>query len=139
MTGVFKTLLTCASIFFLVGNYVNAETPKHDEKVAEAAAKKAAAKIGTIRGTIDHDKAPQLVTPSTLEKKSTETSLLPRPAWVPVPGKKALPPMVSNNEFGIDHTMTGSIGKNSDQTIVTKPESGWEKFDRYGNLIPSDG
>ena len=122
---------------FVETQQVTITPQKFDTKIAQAAANKAAQKIGTIRGTISHDERPKLVTHSNLEKPSAEKSLIPRPAQVPVKERNALPPLVQNNEFGIDATMTGSVKKNSLPPVNADPKLQWDRFNHLGRLIKS--
>jgi len=112
-----------------------AQTAKYDMKIAEAAAKKAAEKLGDIRGSIDYDKETDLVTPKDLVKKSDQTSFLPETFLEPPKQDVKLPPMTSIIQGivpGVDMTLTGSI---NGQKIKTTNKIIWEKFDRYGNPI----
>lgn len=124
-----RIITTGASVLLIATGFALANETKFDRSVGEAAARIAASKLGDIRGTIDHDTVPFLVTRKLLHKQDAQTSLLPRPAWVPPKrDSDALPPMVQNGTFGIDRTMTGSIKRQPDRII-------WEKFDSDGNPI----
>lgn len=155
MTEKIKAILLGASLASGISGYANAEITKNphvdeilsevefsasvprkfDQKIARAAADKAAQRIGTIRGTINHDENPHLVTPANLEKPASEQSLVPRPAWVPLEDDKTLPPLVQNDAFGLDRTLTGSIGKKKLPSIDSSPKLQWERFDHLGRLI----
>lgn len=124
--------VTAASIALLLMASTSgmAQTAKFDSKVAKAAAKKVAEKIGETRKAFEYNEKPEMVTPKKLKNKSINTSYLPEPASAP---KKSLRP-ITNNEHapGIDYTTTSSINR-----IIPrhKPKVIWDRFDRYGNLI----
>jgi hypothetical protein len=124
--------VTAASIALLLMASTSgmAQTVKFDSKVAKAAAKKVAEKIGETRKAFDYDEKPEMVAPKKLKNKSINTSYLPEPTSTP---KKALRPITNNQHTpGIDYTTTSSINR-----IVPRhaPKVIWERFDRYGNPI----
>ena len=127
-----RMIMTGASILFIATGFALAGESRHDRTIEMAAAKIAAQKLGEIRASISHDMRPFMVTAELLEKERKETSLLPRPAWVPPEGSKSLPPMVSNEQSELDYTLTGSI---KDKSAKNQSRIIWEKFDRYGNPI----
>lgn len=100
-----------------------AQTVKYDVSIAKAAAAKAAEKIGDIRGSIDYDQEPDMVTKQDLVDKELNTS------FFPMPTKDSLPP-ISFLPNGVDLRTTGSIQKKKYKTKIV-----WDKFDRDGNLI----
>lgn len=120
--GMNKAILTGFAIALMTSTSALAQSVKYDAKIAKAAAAKAAEKIGDIRGTIDYDQVPDMVTKEDLIDKQVNTSFLPQP-------NKSLPP-ISSLSNGIDLRTTGSIQKKNYQPRVI-----WEKFDRYGNPI----
>ena len=120
--GMNKAILTGFAIALMTSTSALAQTVKYDEKIAKAAAAKAAEKIGDIRGTIGYDQVPDMVTREDLVDSEVNTSFLPA-------SSKSLPP-VSFLPNGIDLTTTGSIQKANEKSVVI-----WEKFDRYGNPI----
>lgn len=127
-----RLLMTGASILFIATGFALASEKTHDRSIEMAAAKIAAQKLGDIRGSISHDVHPFMVTAELLKKERKQSSLLPRPSWVPPKAGNTLPPMVSNKLSELDYTLTGSINgkpvKQSNKVV-------WEKFDRYGNPI----
>lgn len=120
--GMNKAILTGFAIALMTSTSALAQSVKYDEKIAKAAAEKAAEKIGDIRGTIGYDQIPDMVTKEDLVDSEVNTSFLPAPS-------KSLPP-VSYLPKGIDLRTTGSI-----QKTRHKPKVIWEKFDRDGNPI----
>jgi len=130
-----RLLSTGASILLIASGFAIAGEVKHDRTIEAAAAKIAAKKVGDIRGSIDYDDVPFLVTRKLLVKEEAHTSLLPRPAWIPPEGEEALPPMVSNFLADLDYTLTGSItGRKTKSTrrII------WDRFDADGNPIETE-
>ncbi|MGI9352598.1 MAG: hypothetical protein ACR2O3_13625 [Rhizobiaceae bacterium] len=127
-----KIFITGASALLIATGFALAGEARFDRKLEAAAAKIAAEKLGEIRGSIDHDKIPLIITQKLLRKEEAQSSLLPRPSWVAPKGETALPPMVSNLLSKFDYTITGSIngraGKQSQRII-------WDRFDRHGNPI----
>ncbi len=110
--------------------------PRYDRRVAAAAARLAAAKLGTIRGSIGHDQSPIMVEIS--EKKTdvkAEIPLLPRLSGSPHPaGTEMPPPIVSNDTGDLDAIMTG--------TVITQPAQQaysdglyWDQFDSKGRRL----
>lgn len=89
------------------------EATRYDKSIEEAAIKRAAEKIGTLRGIIQADSNRNFVTKDDMVVDVTqpETITLPTPltpyrkAWQSVPGTKKLPPMVMGEM--IDPVVTG--------------------------------
>jgi len=123
------------ALALMAGTSAMAQTVKYDTKIAEAAAKKAAEKLGDIRGSINYDKKTDLVTRENMVKKPDQTSFLPE-TFLEAPKQDVkLPPMTSiiRDIFpGVDMTITGSI---NGQEVTISEKIIWEKFDRDGNLI----
>ena len=130
-----RLLSTGASILLIASGFAIAGEVKHDRTIEAAAAKIAARKVGDIRGPIDYDEHPFLVTRKLLVKEDSRISLLPRPAWIPPKGEEALPPMVSNFLPDLDYTLTGSIGS---KKIKRTRRVIWDRFDADGNPIETD-
>ena len=113
MAEKLTTALAGFALLIASASFAGAEEGKFDKSIAMAAAEKAAGRMGEMRGSIDHDAQPEIVTPERLRKKADhETSLLPRPAWQPVAESKPLPPMVNLDDPHVDTMMTGSIRRN---------------------------
>ncbi|MEM9329832.1 MAG: hypothetical protein AAGA53_00815 [Pseudomonadota bacterium] len=127
-----RIVTTGASILMIATGFALASEVRIDRNVEAAAAKIAAEKLGDIRGSINHDDVPFMVTRKLLKKEEEQSSLLPRPAWVPPKGKKVLPPLVSNILSELDYTFTGSV---NGQPVKQQNRIVWDKFDRYGNPI----
>ncbi len=127
-----RLITTGVSILLIATGFAIAGEVKHDRSIEAAAARIAAQKLGDIRGPINYDDLPFMVTRKLLIKEDDQISILPRPAWVPPEGENALPPMVSNFIPGLDYTLTGSInGRKISRTSRTK----WDRFDSNGNPI----
>lgn len=126
--GMKKVTAASVALVLMTSTSALAQSVKYDVNIAKAAAEKAAEKIGDIRGLIDYDQVPDLVTKEDLKEKPISTSFLPAKS---IPSENALPPMTSLFP-GLDMTVTGSINGRKVR-IVEKII--WEKFDRYGNLI----
>lgn len=116
--------VTAASIALalMAGTSAVAQTVQYDTTIAKAAAKKAAEKIGDMRGSIDYNQVPDLVTRDDLIDKPSQTSFLPQEE------KNALPP-ISKIIPNVDMTVTGSIQSSAPSVLV------WDRFDKYGNPI----
>ncbi|MEM9278064.1 MAG: hypothetical protein AAGA76_05790 [Pseudomonadota bacterium] len=127
-----RIITTGASILLIATGFALAGEVKFDRNIEAAAAKIAAEKLGDIRGSINHDEVPFMITDKLLKKEQKETNLLPRPAWIPPKGEKKLPPLVSNILSDIDYTLTGSI---NGQQVRKSNRIKWDKFDRYGSPI----
>jgi len=131
----FKFLIS-ASIVLVGCSTAFASDVKYDKSVAEAAAKKAAEKIGEIRPSIDFDKQPNITEPKKeVQKETTEqeaseaetrhiTESENRPA--------ELQRISETEQDDLDFTATGSIERSS---LVMATKVIWEKFDADGNPI----
>ena len=127
-----KIITTGASVLLIATGFALAGEARFDRKLEAAAAKIAAEKLGEIRGSIDHDETPLIITQKLLRKEASQRSLLPRPSWVPPKGEKALPPMVTNLLSKFDYIITGSTNGQADRQtdrII------WDRFDRHGYPI----
>lgn len=89
------------------------EIGRYDKKIEKAAAKRAAEKLGSLRGLILTDDENVFIKEQDLQPKPRqETMLFPSPyrkAWEREPGMEALPPMVNADQ--LDPFVTGSISK----------------------------
>ena len=130
-----KSAALALALVVASGSAASADRPQHDESVALAAAKLAAEKIGEIRGSIDHDQKPVLVEPVKDNISTGTIDHLPRPAWVPEPDTKPLPPMVANGHTNLDSTMTGAIAKNPLPPVNLPRKITWDRFDKNGRPI----
>jgi hypothetical protein len=126
--GMKKVTAASVAMVLMTSSSALAQTVKYDENIAKAAAEKAAEKVGDIRGLINFDQVPDLVTKEDLAEKPVNTSFFPSLRDI---NKNALPPMTSIFP-DIDMTVTGSINGRKVK-IVEKVI--WEKFDRNGNPI----
>lgn len=100
------TAYSCATLALLFGGQAIAgETLKHDLKVEQAAAIRAAARIGDLRGGQTHDA-------DIAELIMLRNKKLPRP-MLANPSEVSLPPMVMNEAVpeGVDMIITGSNKK----------------------------
>ncbi|MEM7215104.1 MAG: hypothetical protein AAF423_06130 [Pseudomonadota bacterium] len=127
-----KIITTGGSILLIATGFALANEGRYDQSIADAAAKIAAGKVGELRGSIDYDEIPFMITNKLLKKEDEQANLLPEPTWVPPAKDSEFPPIVSNFLDEIDYTLTGSVDRN---TANRSKRIVWEKFDRYGNPL----
>ena len=110
---------------------VSQET-KFDKNISDAAAKRAAERIGDIRGSIDYDQKAEMVTREHLEEKqeAKRVSLIPDYVWYPE--KANIFTRLIAQIPGIDLTVTGSV---DDEDVQIERKLVWDKFDAEGNPI----
>ncbi len=114
---------------------VVADQPGHDKSIELAAAKLAAAKIGKIRGSIDHDQEPILVERVKDQITTGSVRTFERPAWMQEPDQRALTPMVRTQQIEVDLTMTGSVLKPKLPPVNLPSSTNWDRFDKNGRQI----
>ena len=134
VTGMRKSLIGLG-IALVSSSAFAGDHPGFDTRVAKAAADIAAQKIGDIRGTISHDQSVELVTGSVEETIDEGGTLGSRPAWKPEQDAEILPPMVSNQRFGVDQTLTGSIAKFERPSPAEPNKLVWDRYDASGLKI----
>ncbi len=125
--------VTAASIALalMASTSVAAQTVKYDTTIAKAAAAKAAEKLGKIRGSIDYDQVPDMVTLETLKAQDNKVSSIPD-YNIPTEPKEDTLLSITSIFPSLDKTVTGSI---QTRKSSIKRKVIWEKFDRYGNPI----
>ncbi len=119
-----KVTVAGVALILMTSTSALAQSAKFDDKIAKAAAEK----IADIRGSINYDKAPDMVTKENLAIKPINTSFLPKNTESK---ENTLPPMTSLIQ-DLDLTVAGSI--NNQQPKIAEKII-WDKFDRYGNPI----
>lgn len=129
-------ILACATLLVAGGGTAFADDVKYDKSVAEAAAKKAAEKLGDIRPSIDYDQQPAITQPQVkVEEDVTETdTLAPESQRITkvYEHPEKLDRLSQSGQNKLDFIATGSIKPNGPQ-MVTKVV--WETFDADGNPI----
>ena len=127
---LFKPFITASTALCFI-TPLGAQEIKHDKTIEEAVTKKVIEKIGSdLRGSIDYNEKPEIVTSSSAIQ--TENSVYQLPPVTALDEQPHMASLAENDEFGVDLTVTGSVpGKSG----LTKLKIEWEKFDANGNPI----
>ncbi len=126
-----KIVAVSAALLLMTSVAINANQSKFDKSVQKAATDIAAAQLGDIRGSIDHDQKPVMVKSKKELKSQVEPSIPSQPAWTPEPENNKLPPVTQHVE-GLDNTATGSIEPLRQPKPLIQL---WERFDQNGNRV----